>query len=264
MNNNNKFKTLVKLYERKQMNAFNTYINHKIQQKNNNINSPDLNGKKYLVILACHCDSSIKLDTIRNNLRFFAFENTHKIVINTTGLPYNSNISEICSRHNNTKYYEIPNSNYYDFGKWIYVINNLVDYNDYDYIIFTNDSFIIHNSINHYLNLIAKHNVELYGYNDSSGPRYHYQTYLFSLRKDAVNIFVNRVTDPNIIINNQHDVINNFEIKITDWFSTKKSFLKIGNFGLQKNHNIFFTNDKIYIPLKNSGLLPFTKIKRIT
>ena len=33
---------------------------------------------------------------------------------------------------------------------------------------------------------------------------------------------------------------------MTDWFSTKKSFLEIGNFELQKNHNIFFTNDKIY------------------
>ena len=51
---------------------------------------------------------------------------------------------------------------------------------------------------------------------------------------------------------------------MTDWFSTKKSFLEIGNFELQKNHNIFFTNDKIYISLKKSGLLPFTKIKRIS
>ena len=177
---------------------------------------------------------------------------------------YNNDVSEICSRHNNTKYYEIPNSSYYDFGKWIYALNSFVDYNDYDYIIFTNDSFIIHSSINHYLNLIVKYNVQFYAYNDSSQTRYHYQSYLFSLRKDAIKIFINRVMNPNIKINNQEDVIHNFEVNMTDWFSSKNSFLKIGNFGLQKNHNIFFTNDKIYIPLKNLGLLPFTKIKRIT
>ena len=108
-----------------------------------------------------------------------------------------------------------------------------------------------------------KYNVELYGYNDSSQTRYHYQSYLFSLRKDVIQLFINKVIDPNISINNQDDVIHKLEVNMTDWFSTKKSFLEIGNFKLQKNHNIFFTNDKIYIPLKNSGLLPFTKIKRI-
>ena len=50
---------------------------------------------------------------------------------------------------------------------------------------------------------------------------------------------------------------------MTHWFTTHKSFLKIGKFGLEKGHNIFFTNDYLYLPLKKSGLLPFTKIKRI-
>ena len=262
--NKNKSKPLIKHFNKqRQIIPLKMYINNKILQKNKNNYSPDINGKKYLVIMACHCDSVIKLDTIQNNLKYFAFENTDKIVVNTSGLLYNSNVSEICSRHNNTKYYEISNSGYVDFGKWIHSLNNFVDYNDYDYIIFTNDSFIIHNSINHYLNLIVKYNVELYGYNDSSQTRYHYQSYLFSLRKDVIQLFINRVTDPNISINNQDDVILKLEVNMTDWFSTKKSFLEIGNFKLQQNHNIFFTNDKIYIILKNSGLLPFTKIKRI-
>ena len=243
---------------------FKKYMNFKKQQLNNNSCSPDKNGKKYLVIMACHCDTNLKLETIQKNLRYFAFENTDKIIINTNGLPFSNNVSEICSRHNNTTYYETENSNYYDFGKWNYVLKNKVNYNNYDYVIFTNDSFIIHSSINHFFNLIFKYNVELYGYNDSTQTRYHYQSYLFSLRKDAVQKLIDRVSDPNLKIITQSDVINNFEVVMTDWFSTRKSFLGIGNFELEYGHNIFFTNDELYLPLKKSGLLPFTKIKRIT
>jgi len=243
---------------------FNKYMEHKVKQINNNNNSPDNNGKKYLIIIACHCDSQIKVDTIKKNLRYFAFENFNKIIINSKGLQYNEIVKEICSRYKNTEYFETENNNYYDYGKWINALENLVDYNKYDYIVFTNDSFKIHNSINHFFNLAAKHNVELYGYNDTTQTKYHYQSYIFILRKDAIQIFINKVTASNLKINNQSDVILNFEVNMVDWFSTHKSFLKIGNFGLNKGHNIFFTNDKLYLPLKKTGLLPFTKLKRVT
>lgn len=236
------------------------FINFKLQQKNNNSYSPDENGKKYLIIMACHCNSQIKYDTIKNNLLYFAFENCDKIIINSDNLEFTSSLQEVCNRHINTKYYEIPNNNYIDFGKWVYTLNNLVDYNNYDYVVLTNDSFIIHNPINHYLHLINKYNVELYGYNDSTQVRHHFQSYLFSLRKDVVKQFIDNVTNTNIIINSSLDVINNFELQMTDWFSTKKSFLNIGNY--TNGQNIFFTIDKLYIPLKNNGLLPFTKLKR--
>ena len=55
----------------------------------------------------------------------------------------------------------------------------------------------------------------------------------------------------------------NFEVKMTDWFFSKKCFLEIGNFKLNQLKNIFFINDLLYIPLKSSKLLPFTKLKRI-
>lgn len=243
---------------------FKNYMNFKIQQLRFNSYSPDNNGKKYLVIMACHCNSAVKFDTIKKNLRYFAFNHFDKIIINSENTGFTNVLNELCGRHNNTKYYEIPNNNMIDFGKWVYALNNLVNYSNYDYIVLTNDSYYIHNSINHYLNLAAKHNVQLFGYNDSTQIRYHYQSYLFTLRKDAVPIFINHVTAPGPQINVPNDVINNYEIKMTDWFSEKKSFLKIGNCGLDLGHNIFFSNDKLYIPLKNSGLLPFTKLKRIT
>jgi len=226
-----------------------------------------IKNKKYAVIMACHCDSTKKLEVIRNNLQYFDYLNVDKIIINTSELTSELNLgndlSETCSKFLNTTYYEIPNSSYYDFGKWIYALQNVVNINEYDYIVLTNDSFIIHSAIPHFFNLTAIHDVELYGYNDSTQTRYHYQSYLFSLRKDAVKIFIDNVMHKNVTITSQCDVINNFEVKMTDWFVSKKCFLTIGNFELHKFKNIFFTNDGLYAPLKFSNLLPFTKLKRI-
>ena len=249
--------------DKNQIIEFNKYMNFKITQKNHNNYSPDENNKKYLVIMSCHCDSEIKLNAIRNNLKYFSFSNMDKIVINSTNLPYNQNIIDICNRYDNMKYYEIENSKLADFGKWAHVLENLADYNSYDYIILTNDSYIIHNSINHFFNLIFKYNVEFYGYTDSSELKYHYQSYLFGLRKDVIPIFLNNVNSSKKEINSFNDVISNYELNMCSWFKDIKTFLNIGNFDSNKGKNIFFHNDRLYIPLKNTELLPFTKIKRI-
>jgi hypothetical protein len=86
---------------------------------------------------------------------------------------------------------------------------------------------------------------------------------LFGLRKDVIQTFIDNISNSKLTITCQNDVINNFELKMVNWFKTYNCFLKIGNFKLQNGHNIFFTNDELYLPLKNNGLLPFTKLKRI-
>jgi hypothetical protein len=248
--------------QKKLYDLFLKYVNDTVKIKDSHSYYP-IKNKKYAVIMACHCDSKLKLEVIKNNLQYFDYLNVDKIVINTSDLHVRDKLSETCSIFLNTSYHEIPNSSYYDFGKWVHALQNLVNINDYDYIVLTNDSFIIHSSIHHFLNLTAIHDVELYGYNDSTQTRYHYQSYLFSLRKDAVKTFINNVMNKKINITSQNDVIIHFEVKMTDWFTSKKCFLEIGNFELHKSKNVFFTNDKLYVPLKSSNLLPFTKIKRI-
>jgi len=213
--------------------------------------------------MACHCNSKIKINTIKNNLKYFSSNCCHKIVINTENLQYNNIVKKICNKKKNVEYYEVPNSSYCDFGKWKYIIENLTNIYNFDYIVFTNDSFIIHNSINHFLNLAVEKNVNLYGYNDSTQTRFHYQSYLFILRNDMINTFMDHINDPNLNIKNQEDVIHNFEVKMTDWYNSTDCFLKIGYFKTHKCLNIFFNNDKLYLLLRELGLLPFTKIKRI-
>jgi len=230
--------------------------------KYRNVYNPALNNHKYLTIIACHSDSDLKYNNLLNTINFLSFDCNDLAIINSKGLENNSNIANFCS-DKNINYIEIDNDSTYDFGKWIYALKN-IDISIYDYIIFTNDSFIIHKPIHHFYNLTSKINVELYAYNDSTQTCYHYQSYLFSLRKNVIQQFIDIFESVKDTIKSQQDVINEFELKLTTFFSSNDCFLKIGNEFYHRNQNIFFTSDYFYNLLFKNFLLPFTKIKRIS
>jgi hypothetical protein len=223
---------------------------------------PSINNHKYLTIIAAHVHNKTKLDTLVNNVITLDYDCNDIIIINSSGLPYNNEVNELCERRK-IKYVEVDNLPTIDFGKWLHILKNN-NWTTYDFVFFTNDSYTIHKPIHHFYNLTSKMNVELYGYNDSTQVRHHYQSYLFSVKKEAINKFINSV-EPNIAnMTVPYDVVLNYEVNMTDWFQTKDCFLKIGNEFYNKGHNIFFTNDLFYGRLFSCRLLPFSKIKRVT
>lgn len=234
-----------------------TYLNSKINEKNVHSYTPTT---KFLVVIACHCISEIKLKTIKNNLKYFLFDNFDVIVINSIGLEYNSLLQEYCSQYGNVEYIETENWATCDYGKWTHVLK-IKDVSDKDFVVFTNDSYIIQDSINHFFNLSVKKNVQLYGYNDSFECRYHYQSYLFVLKKEAIPIFMDNFYKNEQGITCLQDVINLYELKMTDWFDTKEVFLKIAN--VTNGVNVFYRCEWLYNILKESKLLPFVKIKSL-
>ena len=223
--------------------------------------SSQLSNKKILVIFACHTSCEIKFKVMLNNLRYFKkSQNTDFVIVNTIHLEYSESLKNALL--NKCIYYEIENTNTFDFGKWIYALEN-VDYNAYNNIIFTNDSYIIHNHIDNFLYNTAITNAELYGYNDSTENGYHYQSYLFSIKSYAVQKFINMYRQELYKIHSQEDVLDQYELKMHSFFDAIDCYLKIGNTHGHMGLNIFYTNDNFYKKLKNSGLLPFTKIKKI-
>ena len=224
--------------------------------------NPDLNNKKILLLVATHTNSDLKFNTIKKNLQYFKCKCINVAICNSKNLPFNSELSLYYS-NNNIPYYEIENDNKYDFGKWVYLLKN-INYTLYDFVIFTNDSYVIHYPITQFINLTIKNNYELYGYNDSTQQNYHYQSYLFSIRKDAIDKFIGYYRSIKDNLNSQGDVINMLELKLLKIFRTKGCFLNSGLFKINLKKNIFYTNDALYNKLKRTRLLPFTKIKRIS
>lgn len=235
----------------------------KMKQLRRNSYRPALHSyKKNLTIIACHTNSKEKLKIIFNNFPYFHFKNNDIIIINTSECSYKKEIVDFLG-NNVTKYFDIPNDKYSDVGKWMHVLNNF-DYSSYDNVVFTNDSFLITDSIRHFYNLMTKSNEELYAYNDSSQICYHYQSYLFSLKQNSVARFIEHFNITKDLIHNYDDLVFNIELKIIDLFShSHNCFLKIANFESHQGLNIFFSNDKLYTKLLKLGLLPFVKLKRL-
>ena len=216
---------------------------------------------KTLTIMACHTDTSIKLKTILNNIKYFRFINNDIIIINSIGTKYSTQLEMACSARG-LKYIEIPNTTHLDVGKWMHVLKN-ISIESYNFVVFTNDSYFINNPICHFYNKMIAENIELYGYNDSTQISYHYQSYLFGVKREAIHKFITHYESHKNLLTDYLSVVSNIELKLTHIFQTKDCFLKIGNFYHHKDKNIFFNNDKLYIQLMNHGLLPFMKLKRL-
>jgi len=261
-------------------NNINNFLNKRKEEKNKYTFIPPI---KHLTIIACHINNMQKLITLQQNIYFLSFCNNDIIVINSSNLLFNETLkSEILNQDKNEdknenekekerenkkknriiQYLEITNNKWMDFGKWKHVIEN-IDYSNYDFVTFTNDSFSIHKPICFFYNLATEKNVELFGYTSSSEIKYHYQSYLFTLKKDAVlefNKYLNKYIDNEIKIKNKITPIH-LEINLIDVFLNKDCFLDIGNILINRKKNVFFDNPFLYNTLFTYNLLPFIKLK---
>ena len=216
---------------------------------------------KTLTIMACHTDSIIKLKTILNNIRYFRFINNDIIIINSSDTTYSKQLETACNARK-LKYIEIPNNTHLDAGKWMHVIKSS-NIQPYNFVVFTNDSYFIKSPICHFYNKMVAKNLELYGYTDSTQIEYHYQSYLFGVKREVVHKLISHYESHKNLLTDYLSVVSNIELKLTHIFKTKDCFLKIGNLYYHKDKNIFFNNDELYIQLMKTRLLPFIKLKRI-
>lgn len=218
----------------------------------------DLNkNKKILIIIASHINGKDKFITINNNIQYF--KEYDILIHNSKDLLMNEEIKNYYN-DKNIKYEESENNIYLDFGKWYKSLKN-IDYEKYDFIVFTNDSIYLKNSINYFFNLMIEKNVELYAYNDSKAINNHYQSYLFGIKKSAIYKFINFFEERKKIIDLEGELIRNTEVKLAEYFDSKDCFLHLSK--LNVKDNIYFYDDKMYQKLYINNLLPFIKLKKL-
>ena len=220
------------------------------------------NSHHILVVFATHTSTPRKLKTAKQTISYLKqIHNINIHVINSKNLPFNDHLVSFYNEQN-VNYTETENDGFYDFGKWIKILNE-INYSQYKFIMFVNDSIIITNKINHFVAMATKEKKELYGYNSSSQLTYHYQSYLFIIKEEAIEKFIYFFNASKHLIHSFDDVIANYELKMAQYFTSKSCFLDIANLNGNENCNIFFTNDKLYSELYKNNLLPFIKIKRL-
>jgi hypothetical protein len=222
----------------------------------NLINTSD--AKKNLVIIACHTNTNMKYTVLKNNIKYFEKDNIDIVLVNS--IECEKNYDYVISNKIIDKLF-VNNNMLIDFGKWIYVLENKYYIKNYDNIIFTNDSYIVTDKLDEYLNNMRKYNCDLYGYNDSNEIKYHYQSYLFTVKTKKIGNLINLFYDNLHKINSIYSVIIFLEINLINYFDNKDCYLKMTH--LTQGKNIFFVCDNIYKKLLNDGSLPFIKIKRL-
>mgnify|MGYP001109155490 CR=1 FL=1 len=240
-------------------------LNHKkeIAKANSKIQKQLQSENKILIIYACHTNNYLKWNSFAKNFGYLIqVPNSDLVIINSSELKQ-AHTLQSSYKSKCKEFILIPNNKLLDFGKWRYGLEK-IDYSNYKYITFINDSILIEGPINFYFNLLRSKNFDLYGYNNSTQTRFHIQTYLFSIKVAKINKFIDFIDkNKNKVKDSQESVIMNYEIRLTDVYPNHKNFINTREFPDHKGKNIFFNNDYLYQNLKQNGLFPFTKIKRM-
>uniref|UniRef100_A0A6C0DME1 Uncharacterized protein n=1 Tax=viral metagenome TaxID=1070528 RepID=A0A6C0DME1_9ZZZZ len=234
------------------------------------------NNKKIVTIVACHTNTLLKYNAIINNIPYLIFPNNDIIIINSSNEKYSNKLKRyittksVINTPNNKiiKYIEIPNDKYIDIGKYIHALNIIETdeslSKEYDAVVLINDSIIIKKSITHFYNMTIKMNKELYAYNDSSEIKYHYQSYLYAIKYNAIHKLIDYFNSHKFEIYGYKDVINKIELELnTIYANDSDCFLKIAKLPCNINKNIYFHNDTLYNLLLNNEILPFIKIRAL-
>ena len=218
---------------------------------------------KILGIFANHTNTKIKYEVSLSNISLLKDNLTDIVIIDSICEIYAKKLYDFF-KNKILNHFLIKNDNYYDFGKWIYALNMLgkSTYANYDYILFINDSIIITDPLNNYFMYLNNSKYNLYAYNDSTQIKYHYQSYLFSIKSSIIPKFINFFEDKRKDIINLETLIYNIELNMCDIDENNDCFIKIG-LEWNQSKNIFWENEVLYEHLLAKNIFSIIKLKKI-
>lgn len=219
----------------------------------------------FLTLIACHTDKELKLNTIKNNLQYLTFSGNKIVIINSSDCEYNSQLKKyIADTYPQVTYVTYTNNSELDMGKWMRYLKDHYRGQMYNYVIFTNDSYYLHSNINHFFNGALHSMKDLYAFTSSSQIHYHFQSYLFAIQSSMIRKFMNHYTRVKHKLTDYMSVVGNVELQLFNLFRPSCAVvLNLGTFPGNTGRNVFFNNDQLYIELREMGILPITKLKRL-
>ena len=219
---------------------------------------------KILAIIANHTSTNIKYNISLNNILYIEPYVQNITIIDSDNELYSTKLYNDIKEHPKiNNYFFVPNDTYFDFGKWITALNR-IDYMKYDYILFLNDSIILLEEVLNffiYLNNLETQ-VNLYGYNDSTQIKYHYQSYFFAVKNNTIPKFIAFFESKRYLINNLESLIHNVELELVNLDDNRDCLIKIGNdYNLSKN--LYWENEDLYKYLITKKIFSIIKLKKI-
>ena len=217
-----------------------------------------------LGLIANHTSNNIKYNISLNNISLIKKYLKDIIIIDSKNKSYAEDLKfELKDENKIKEYLFTQNNNCYDFGKWIFVLENF-DYTEYDYILFLNDSIILTENIDDYFYYIENvtDSINIYGYNDSMQNQYHYKSYCFLLNISIINKFIEFFYKNKKLIVNLDSLVNNIELYLHTIDDNRDCFLKIGN-DYNMSKNLYWENEVLNQYLLSKNIFGIIKIKKI-
>ena len=211
----------------------------------------------HLLLLACHTNSLIKKKVLLNNIPYFNELCNNMVIIQSSECKNDALEQHIKQINKNIEFFYTDNDKYLCQGKWSYYLNT-IDYNKYDYITLTNDSFLITKSLNNYKKLFDK-NIEVVGLLDSYECKHHIPDFLRTYNKVGIKKILNHYSINKNKINNYSDVVNEYEVNSSSLFHTFKILYPMNKSYLK---NIHFDDTMLKNYLYNLNY-PVIKIKKL-
>ena len=97
--------------------------------------------KNILTIISCYIKSETHANIILHNINILEKYSTKIIIVNKSG-----NFKDYILSKKQLDWYEIPNDKFLDIGSHYYILKKII-YNEYDYILLTNDSYYLNRDI---------------------------------------------------------------------------------------------------------------------
>jgi len=217
-----------------------------------------------LCLIANHTCNNIKYNISLNNISLIKKYIKDIIIIDSKNESYAEDLHfEFKDDIKIINFLFTENNCYYHFGKWIFALEN-INYKNYDYILFLNDSIILTENINDFLNYIKNviNNVNIYAYNDSNQIQYHYKSYCFLLNIYIINKFMNFFYNRKNLIVDLDSLICNIELYLHTIDDNKDCFFKISN-DYNMSKNIYYENEILYQYLLSKNIFGIIEIKKI-
>lgn len=222
-------------------------------------------GKRFLTIIACHPDTTMKLNTVINNLRYVSFPTNKVVIVSSNNTRFSDALERWVTNHqdDHLEYIGIPNdSKQLDIGKWMHYLRTY--YKDgFHRVVFLNDSILISKNIYHFFNASIRSSAHLYGFNDSDLIKYHFQSYLFSVTSESISKFITYYEGVKSGLNGYGSVVEKIELMLVDIFTSNDCFLKLTQLGHGLVSNIYSIPLNKYRALYNHGVIPFHKLRTL-
>lgn len=143
--------------------------------------------------------------------------------------------------------------------KIIYIQEKIIDY---DIITFIQDKHIYGSNLNDYFTHVIKSQYEFYCFTDSTENFYHMQLYIFSIKKNIVDLFIKNCA---LILNKKKNLDDAsyklYYLKyITDLFINRSIFIKVAYLDIIYNKNILLIDNDFYHELVKNDILPIVDV----